>query len=87
VGQADATGHNSEYLDESQMANSKTGKPSELDFIIGIGRIDKVGHENARYINTPKNKLRGDANSIEAMRHLRGRQVNLKPMLSIYEDM
>lgn len=87
VGQADATGHNSEYLDESQMANSKTGKPSELDFIIGIGRIDKVGYENARYINIPKNKLRGDANSVESMRHIRGWQVNLLPMLSIYEDM
>jgi replicative DNA helicase len=86
VGQADATGHNSMYLDESQMANSKTGKPSELDFIIGIGRIDKVGYEDVRYINIPKNKLRGDANSIEGMRHMRGKEVLLRPMLSIYED-
>ena len=87
VGQADATGHNSQYLDESQMANSKTGKPSELDFIIGIGRIEKVGYENIRYISIPKNKLRGDANSIEAFRHMKGKEVLLKPMLSIYEDM
>lgn len=87
VGQADATGHNSQYLDESQMANSKTGKPSELDFIIGIGRIEKVGYENIRYISIPKNKLRGDSNSIEAFRHMKGKEVLLKPMLSIYEDM
>lgn len=86
IGQADATGHNSMYLDESQMANSKTGKPSELDFIISIGRIDKVGYEDVRYINIPKNKLRGDANSIEAYRHMRGKEVLLRPMLSIYED-
>lgn len=86
VGQADATGHNSMYLDESQMANSKTGKPSELDFIIGIGRVDKVGYEDVRYISIPKNKLRGDANSIDGMRHIRGKEVLLRPMLSIYED-
>ena len=87
VGQADATGHNSQYLDESQMANSKTGKPSELDFIIGIGRIEKVGYEDIRYISIPKNKLRGDANTIEGMRHMKGKEVILRPMLSIYEDM
>ena len=69
------------------MANSKTGKPSELDFIIGIGRIEKVGYEDIRYISIPKNKLRGDANTIEGMRHMKGKEVILRPMLSIYEDM
>lgn len=87
VGQADATGHNSMYLDESQMANSKTAKPSELDYIIGIGRLDKVGYEDVRYINIPKNKLRGDSGTVEGMRHLRGKEVLLRPSLSIYEDM
>ena len=86
VGQADATGHNSMYLDESQMANSKTGKPSELDFIIGIGRVDKIGYEDMRYINIPKNKLRGDTHTIEALRHMKGKEVILKPQYSIYED-
>jgi hypothetical protein len=87
VGQADNTGHNSMYLDESQMADSKTSKPSELDFIIGIGRIDKAGYEDVRYISIPKNKLRGDKDTVEGMRHMKGRQVLLKPALSIYEDM
>ena len=87
VGQADATGHNSMYLDESQMANSKTGKPSELDFIIGIGRLDKVGYEDVRYISIPKNKLRGDKDTVEGMRHLRGKEVLLRPTLSLYEDL
>ena len=86
VGQADATGHNSMYLDESQMANSKTGKPSELDFIIGIGRIEKVGYEDIRYISIPKNKLRGSADTVEAFRHMKAREVLLRPTLSIYED-
>ena len=87
VGQADATGHNSMYLDESQMANSKTGKPSELDFIIGIGRLDKVGYEEVRYISIPKNKLRGDCNTVEGMRHMRGKEVLLRPQYSVYEDL
>jgi replicative DNA helicase len=86
VGQADASGHNSRYVDESQMADSKTSKPSELDFIIGIGRIEKEGYENARYISTPKNKLRGDKDTVEAMRHLKGAEVQLVPHLSIYKD-
>jgi len=87
VGQADGTGHNDRYINESQMADSKTAKPSELDFIIGIGRTDKEGYENVRYINIPKNKLRGDTNTVEAMRHLKGKEVLIVPHLSIYQDM
>jgi hypothetical protein len=86
VGQADASGHNSMWIDEAQMANSKTGKPSELDFIIGIGRIDKDGYENMRYIHISKNKLRGDKNTIEGLRHGKF-EVLLKSSLSLYEDM
>jgi hypothetical protein len=87
VGQADSTGHNDRYINESQMADSKTSKPSELDFIIGIGRTDKEGYENVRYVNIPKNKLRGDTNTVEAMRHLKGKEVLIVPHLSIYQDM
>jgi hypothetical protein len=69
------------------MADSKTSKPSELDFIIGIGRTDKEGYENVRYINIPKNKLRGSIDSVESMRHLKGKEVLIVPHLSIYQDM
>lgn len=86
VGQADNSGHNSMVLDESQMADSKTAKPSELDFIIGIGRQDKAGYDNIRYLSIPKNKLRGDKNSIEGMRHMKGKDVLLVPHFSVYED-
>lgn len=86
VGQADNTGHNTMVLDESQMADSKTAKPSELDFIIGIGRIDKTGYDDVRFISLPKNKLRGDKDTIETMRHMKGKEVLLRPALSIYED-
>jgi replicative DNA helicase len=86
VGQADNSGHNSKVIDESQMADSKTAKPSEMDFIIGIGREDKEGYENMRYITVSKNKLRGDANTIEEMRHMRGKPVKILTQYSIYED-
>lgn len=87
VGQCDNTGHNTMILDESQMADSKTAKPSELDFIIGIGRIDKTGYDDVRFISLPKNKLRGDKDTVETMRHMKGKEVLLRPALSIYEDM
>jgi replicative DNA helicase len=87
IGQADNSGHNSKVIDESQMADSKTAKPSEMDFIIGIGREDKEGYENMRYITVSKNKLRGDANTQEEMRHMRGHPVLLKTQFSTYEDM
>jgi replicative DNA helicase len=86
VGQADNSGHNSKVIDESQMADSKTAKPSEMDFIIGIGREDKEGYENMRYITVSKNKLRGDANTIEELRHMRGKPVKILTQYSIYED-
>lgn len=87
IGQADGSGHNDKFINESQMADSKTAKPSELDFIIGIGRTDQQGYENVRYINIPKNKLRGDKNTVESMRHVKGIEVLIVPHLSIYQDM
>lgn len=69
VGQADTTGHNTKWLNENQMADSKTGKPAEIDFIIGIGRVESETGETVRYISIPKNKLRGDKNTDEKFRH------------------
>lgn len=85
VGQADATANNSKWLTEAQMADSKTGKPAELDFIIGIGRVDADGFEYVRYISIPKNKLRGDENTNENYRHGRFETL-LKSEYSIYKD-
>lgn len=85
VGQADATAHNRKWLDEAQMADSKTGKPSELDFIIGIGRTDDEGMKYVRHLSIPKNKLRGDEGTLEEHRHGKF-DVILHPDVSIYED-
>jgi replicative DNA helicase len=67
VAHADATAYGAKYLDESMMANSKVGKPAEMDFIIGIGRED--GENVARYLSISKNKLRGDKDTVESLRH------------------
>lgn len=67
VAHADATAYGEKYLDESMMANSKVGKPAEMDFIIGIGKEE--GEEVARYLSLPKNKLRGDKDTVEQLRH------------------
>ena len=67
VAHADATAYGVKYIDESMMANSKVGKPAEMDFIIGIGRED--GENVARYLSISKNKLRGDKDTVESLRH------------------
>jgi len=85
VGQADVSSHNTKWLNEAQMADSKTGKPAELDFIIGIGRVDQDGFENVRYVSVPKNKLRGDKNTDEKFRHGHFETLIL-PEYSAYKD-
>lgn len=67
VAHADATAYGQKYLEESMMANSKVGKPAEMDFIIGIGMEE--GENVARYLSLPKNKLRGDENTVAELRH------------------
>jgi len=86
VGQASDSGTNTMWLSTSDMADSKTGKPAELDFILGIGKIDKDGYEDVRYLHLSKNKLRGGKDTVEAMRHMK-QEVLLRPALSIYEDL
>lgn len=83
VAHADATAYGEKYLDESMMANSKVGKPAEMDFIIGIGREE--GESVARYLSLPKNKLRGDKNTIEQLRHGRW-PVSLQAEISRFVD-
>jgi hypothetical protein len=67
VAHADASADGVKYLTDAMMANSKVGKPAEMDFIIGIGREE--GENVARYLSIPKNKLRGDKDTVESLRH------------------
>lgn len=85
VGQADMTADNRMWISESQMADGKTGKPSETDFTIGIGRTDTSQHPNERYIYISRNKLRGDKHTLEGLRHAKFSTI-LEPTYSTYTD-
>lgn len=61
VGQASAEAENVKWLSLNHMDFSKTGKPGELDWAIGIGKLQKDvdnGIESVRYISLSKNKMR-----------------------------
>jgi len=57
VGQAHADAEGKKYLHKAWMNKSKTDKPGELDYAIGIG-IDGIGNDQdmRRFISICKNK-------------------------------
>jgi hypothetical protein len=85
ISQSDAGGYNKKYLTELDMADSKTAKPAELDFLIGIGRTDAAGYEFVRYLNIPVNKLPSSQYKDEKDRHGKF-TTTLIPELSRYKD-
>jgi len=85
VSQANADGYNTKWLTELDMANSKTAKPAELDFLIAIGRTNEPGYEYTRYINIPKNKRKHNRYANERDRHGKF-TTTLIPELSRYKD-
>jgi hypothetical protein len=82
---APAGGYQKQWLTEMDMADSKTAKPAELDFLIAIGRKDDPGYEFVRYIGIPKNKRRGNRYTEEKDRHGHFQTI-IVPELSIYRD-
>lgn len=86
VGQADATADGRKWINENQMDGGKTGKPSETDFTIGIGKIRDDGYEFIRYLHISRNKLKGGKHSKVEYRHGKF-DVLLRPEYSLYEDM
>lgn len=85
VCQADGTGEGQKWLTMGHVANAKTSKQAEADFIVGIGKIHDPGYENVRYINISKNKLLGDEDTVPDLRHGR-REVLINPGIARYED-
>jgi replicative DNA helicase len=85
VSQANADGYNTKWLTELDMANSKTAKPAELDFLICIGKTNEAGYEYTRYLNIPKNKRKHNRYANEKDRHGKW-VVRIIPELSRYED-
>jgi len=69
VCQADGTGEGIKWLNMGHVANAKTAKQAEADWILGIGKTHDEGFELMRYLNISKNKLVGDSNSLPELRH------------------
>lgn len=84
--QADGTGENVRYLTMSHVANAKTSKQAEADWILGIGTIHDTGWESVRFLHLSKNKLMGDQDSDPKLRHLKG-EVLIQPEVARYKDM
>ncbi len=85
VCQADGTGEGVKWLNMGHVANAKTAKQAEADWIVGIGKVPDQGYENIRYLHASKNKLLGDDDSIGDQRHGK-REVLIRPERARYED-
>lgn len=57
LGQADSSADNRQWLNLNQLDYSKVGIPAELDFALGIGKLDS--DEESRFLQVCKNKLTG----------------------------
>jgi len=86
VTQADGSGEGLRWLTMSNVANAKTAKQAEADFIIGIGAIQDTGWESIRFLNISKNKLLGDRDTDPKLRH--GKlEVFIEPQIGRYRDL
>lgn len=85
VCQADGQGEGVRYLTMEHVANAKTSKQAEADFIVGIGKTHDDDLEKVRFLNISKNKLLGDADTIAELRHGKF-EVMIKPEIARYTD-
>lgn len=85
VCQADGSGEGIMWLNMNHVANAKTSKQAEADFILGIGKVHDQSKSGLRYLNISKNKLIGDQNTREELRHSQ-HTVLIHPEIARYED-
>lgn len=85
VCQADGSAENLKWLQMDNVANAKTAKQAEADYIIGIGKIHDMGQENVRFLSLPKNKLMGDQDSDPKLKHAHF-EVLIEPEQARYRD-
>ncbi len=83
--QSGSSGECKRWLTMNDVDNSKTGKQGEADWILGIGKVADEGLEAVRYLHLSKNKLLGDSDSDQEMRHGKW-EVKIKPEIARYED-
>jgi replicative DNA helicase len=85
VSQSDGSGEGVKYLNMGNVANAKTAKQAEADWILGIG-FSYDDHPNVRGISICKNKLIGGEESVSKMRHGKF-DVLIEPEIARYRDM
>jgi hypothetical protein len=85
VFQADGSAEGQKWLTMDHVANVKTAAQAEGDWILGIGKTHAQEAEYLRYLNISKNKLAGDEDSINSLRHGRT-EVLIQPEMARYKD-
>lgn len=85
VCQADGTGENVKWLTMNHVANAKTAKQAEADWILGGGMIHDTGWESIRFFHLSKNKLHGDEDTDMHKRHGKW-EVLIQPEIARYKD-
>ena len=86
VSQSDASGEGKKYLNMDNVANAKTAKQAEADWILGIGKSNDNGFEYIRHLSISKNKLFGDEDSDVSLRHGKF-DVLIQPEIARYKDL
>jgi hypothetical protein len=86
VCQADVSGEGQKWLTMDNVANAKTSKQAEADWILGIGMTHDPALRDLRYLNISKNKLIGDEDSVPDLRHGRT-EVLIEPQIARYKDL
>lgn len=85
VCQADGSGEGVKWLTMANVANAKTAKQAEADWILGIGKTNDPGYERLRYLHASKNKLAGDEDTDPSQRHGKA-EVLIRADIARYED-
>lgn len=83
--QADGTGEGQKWLTMDHVANAKTSKQAEADWILGMGCVHAEGFQFIRYLNISKNKLMGDNDTLPKLRHGRF-EVLIEPEVARFKD-
>jgi replicative DNA helicase len=85
VCQADGTAEGQKWLTMDNVANAKTSKQAEADWILGLGKTHNDGEEYTRFLNISKNKLLGSDETIPHLRHGKF-EVLIEPEIARYKD-
>ena len=85
VCQASGEAEGVRWLTMDHVAEAKTAKQSEADFILGIGKTHDQNLEYVRHINISKNKLVGDEDTDPSLKHGRF-DVIIDPLRARYKD-